>query len=155
MINARAESIWTKPAYRVAARKQRCLIPASCFFEWQKKGENSKQPYCIRPKDNTLFSFAGIWETWREKDTGKTIFSCAIITTRANTALQNLHDRMPVIVTEKDYDLWLDRSEQPPEKLQHLLEPISSEHLAIYAVSQTINTPANDSAELIDPIDED
>jgi putative SOS response-associated peptidase YedK len=112
MINARAETIFTKPAYKAAAKRHRCLIPASCFFEWKRTGEKKKQPYCIRPKDEGLFAFAGLWEHWQDKKSDKKIDSCTIVTTRANEAVAELHDRMPVIIGKDDFDLWLDRSMQ-------------------------------------------
>ncbi|MBS3777111.1 MAG: SOS response-associated peptidase [Bacteroidales bacterium] len=126
MINARAETMFTKPAYKSAAKRHRCLIPASCFFEWQRSYKGSKkQPYCIRPKDGGLFAFAGLWEHWQDEEAGKKIYSCTIITTRANEAVAELHDRMPVVIWKENFDLWLNRSVEDPEQLQPLLEPIS------------------------------
>ncbi|MDZ7761704.1 MAG: SOS response-associated peptidase [Desulfovermiculus sp.] len=111
MINARAETMFTKSAYKAAAQRLRCLIPASCFFEWQRSDKGSKkQPYCIRPKDEGLFAFAGLWEHWQDEEAGKKIDYCTIFTTRANEALAELHDRMPVIIGKADFDLRLDRS---------------------------------------------
>ncbi len=152
MINARAESIWTKPAYRVAARKQRCLIPASCFFEWRRKDEGNKQPYCIVPKKEKLFAFAGLWEHWEDQESGQKVNSCTIITTKANEAVQGLHDRMPVIILPDSYDLWLDRRVQDKDRLQPLLRPLPSELLNIYPVGFELNRPDNDSEEIIRPI---
>ncbi len=152
MINARSESIFTKPAYRSAARKRRCLIPASCFFEWKRKVKWSKQPYCIRPKYAQLFAFAGLYEHWEDQESGQKIDSCTIVTTRANDTVQKLHDRMPVIILKEDYDLWLDKKIQEPDKLQPLLEPIPSEAMEIYEVNLKVNNPANDSEEVIHPI---
>ncbi|MFO7801355.1 MAG: SOS response-associated peptidase [Desulfovermiculus sp.] len=83
MINACSESMFDKPAYRSAARKRSCLIPASCFLEWKRRGQGPKQPFCIRPRDTDLFAFAGIWERWEDKEAGYSINSCAIVTTRA------------------------------------------------------------------------
>ena len=152
LINARAESIFTKPTFRAAAKKRRCLIPASCFFEWKRSEEGPKQPYCIMPKQGVLFSFAGLWETWENKATGQKIHSCSIVTTRANDAVQQLHDRMPVVITEDNYDLWLDRNLQDPDSLRHLLEPIPGQRLKIYKVGLEVNNPANDSEEIIKPV---
>ncbi len=87
-------------AYKAAAKSQRCLIPASCFFEWQRTGEKKKQPYCIRPKDEGLFAFAGLWVHWQDEEADRKIDSCTIVTTRANEAVADLHDRMPVVNRE-------------------------------------------------------
>ncbi|MDZ7761699.1 MAG: SOS response-associated peptidase [Desulfovermiculus sp.] len=150
MINARAETIFTKPAYKTPAKRHRCLIPASCFFEWQRSDKGSKkQPYCIRPKDEGLFAFAGVWEHWQDKEAGKKINSYTIVTTRANKAVAELHDRMPVVIWKENFDLWLNRSVVDPEQLQPLLEPISSQELEIYPVGLEVNSPANDSEEVI------
>ena len=150
MINARAETIFTKPAYKAPAKRHRCLVPASCFFEWQRTAKGSrKQPYCIRPKDQGLFAFAGLWEHWQDEEADRKIDSCTIVTTQANEAVAELHDRMPVIIGEADFDLWLDRSVEDLERLQPLLEPVSGQELEIYPVGLEVNSPKNDSEELI------
>jgi len=149
MINARAETIFTKPAYKAPAKRHRCLIPANCFFEWKRAGEKKKQPYCIRPKNEGLFAFAGLWEHCEDQKSGHKIDSCTIVTTRANAAVAELHDRMPVIIGEADFDLWLDRSVEDPQRLLPLLEPISSQELEIYPVGLEVNSPKIDSVELI------
>ena len=149
MINNRAETIFTKPAYKAAAKGHRCLIPASCFFEWKRTGEKKKQPYCIRPKDEGLFAFAGLWEHWEDQEAGQKIDSCTIVTSQANEAVAALHDRMPVIIGEADFDLWLDRSVEDPEQLQPLLEPISNQELELYPVGLEVNSPGNDSEKVI------
>ncbi len=151
MINARAESLWAKPAYKAAAKRRRCLIPASCFFEWKRKEQGAKQPYCIRPKNGELFAFAGIWEHWEDSQSGQVINSCAIVTTQANEAVSELHDRMPVIVSPADYDVWLDRRVEQPENLQDLLEPSPNGELAMYPVSTEVNSPKNDHPGVIEP----
>ena len=152
LINARAESLFSKPTFRIAVKKKRCLIPASCFFEWKPSGEGPKQPYCIRPNKEDLFAFAGIWERWENKATGQKIYSCSIVTTRANEAVKQLHDRMPVIISKDEYDLWLDRNTLDPESLKHLLEPISDHCLEIYKVGLEVNNPANDTEEVVKPV---
>ena len=151
MINARAESLWSKPAYKAAARRRRCLIPASCFFEWKRKEQGAKQPYCIRPKNGDLFAFAGIWEHWEDSQSGQAINSCAIVTTHANEAVSELHDRMPVIVSPGDYEVWLDRRVEQSENLQGLLEPCPSGELEIYPVSTEVNSPKNDHPGVVEP----
>jgi putative SOS response-associated peptidase YedK len=93
----------------------------NCFFEWKRAGEKKKQPYCIRPKDEDLFAFAGLWEHWEDQEAGQKIDSCTIVTTQANEFVAELHDRMPVIIGKENFDLWLDRSVEDPERLQPLL----------------------------------
>jgi len=151
MINARAESLWTKPAFRAAARHRRCLIPADCFYEWRRQPTGPKQPFCIRPQGDSLFAFAAIWERFEEQDTGRRIDSCAIVTTRANDAVAVLHDRMPVIIAPQDYDPWLDHSLQEPQTLQRLLGPCPAAALRVYPVGPELNRPANDYPDLIQP----
>ncbi|MFW6314403.1 MAG: SOS response-associated peptidase, partial [Desulfohalobiaceae bacterium] len=101
-----------------------------------------------RPRNQELFAFAGIWERWEDKEAGQGINSCAIVTTRANEAVQELHDRMPVIISQEHFDLWLDRSQQDPEPMQPLLEPVGSMELQIYQVGLEVNNPENDSEEV-------
>jgi len=108
-INARAETVAEKPAYRAAFRRRRCLIAADGFYEW-KPGAPKKQPYYIRLKDGAPFAFAGLWEHWERE--GRTIESCSIIVTRANERVATIHDRMPVILDDDDLSLWLDPSFQ-------------------------------------------
>jgi len=152
MINARAESLWQKPAYKSAAKRRRCLVPASCFFEW-KRSDGSKQPYCIRPKRRELFAFAAIWERWKNSETGETIFSCAIVTTPANEAVSILHDRMPAILDRPSFDLWLDRTVRESTELQELLSPCPSDWLDLHPVSKRVNSPKNDTKDVVQPVD--
>ena len=149
MINARAETLWKKPAYKSAAKRRRCLVPASCFFEWKRKDKGAKQPYCIRPGQEELIAFAGIWEYWEDKEAGQSIYSCAIVTTAANDAVSNLHDRMPVIVLPSDYDLWLDNNIQESGELKELLKQCASDLLEIYPVSKEVNNPKNDNESVV------
>ena len=106
MINARAETVDSKPAYRNAFKHRRCLIPSEGFYEW-KAGAQGKTPYLIRRTDGAPFGMAGLWETWRDPD-GEPLESCTMIVTDANDLVRNLHDRMPVILSREDYDAWLD-----------------------------------------------
>jgi len=152
MINARAETMFDKPAFRAAARKRRCLIPASCFYEWQKQEQGARQPYCIRPGKGDLFAFAGIWEYTEVSGSEDVSFTCAIVTTRASEAVQPLHNRMPVIISRDSYGLWLDKSVQEPRFLKALFEPAASLSLRIYKVGFMVNNPANDSEDIIRPV---
>jgi putative SOS response-associated peptidase YedK len=152
MINARAESLWKKSAYKSAAKRRRCIVPASCFFEWR-RSDGTKQPYCLRPKGADLFAFAAIWERWSDPETEEAIFSCAIVTTPANEAVAELHDRMPAILDPSGFDLWLDRGVQESSALRELLQPCPSGWLELYPVSKRVNSPKNDSKEVVRPIE--
>jgi putative SOS response-associated peptidase YedK len=127
LINARADTLANKPTFRTAFRKRRCLIPADGFYEWQKVS-NQKQPSYVHRADNRPFVFAGLWERW---DGGPVIDSCTIVTTDANKALCNLHDRTPVILAPSDYGLWLDPDVQDPAALSHLTVHTSDRDLTI------------------------
>src|SRR5581483_4837729 len=120
MINARADSVATKPAYRDAFKSRRCLVVADGFYEWQKSGRR-KQPYYLRLRHDGPFGFAGVWEWWSKA--GQKIESCSIITTEANELLAGIHDRMPVIIPPEAYELWLSPDTQEIELLQSLLRP--------------------------------
>jgi len=147
MINARAETVATKPAFRVALRKRRCLIPADGFYEWQAVGRR-KQPVYITLKTREPFSFAGLWEAWTSPE-GKEIKTCTIITTEANEVLKSIHDRMPVILTREAEIIWLDPAIQDPVWLLPLLKPYLAEEMEVYPVSTLVNNPANDGPECI------
>ncbi len=146
MINARAETVADKPAYRAAFRRRRCLLPADGFYEWQAQADG-KQPWHIRMKDSNVFAFAGLWEHWEGDD--QVIESCTIIVTGANEVVRPIHDRMPVIINRSDYDQWLDPEVQQAEKLAPLLRPFASEQMTVYPVSKRVNSPARDDVDCI------
>jgi putative SOS response-associated peptidase YedK len=148
MINARAETVATKPAFRDAFRRRRCLVAADGFYEW-KRQKGAKQPHYIRLIQDRPFAFAGLWEHWHKGDVA--IESCTIITIEANTLLHPLHNRMPVIVDAEQYDLWLDPAVQDPMVLKPLLVPYPAEDMVIYAVSTLVNSPRHDTPQCIDP----
>lgn len=147
MINARAETVATKPAFRSALRKRRCLIPADGFYEWQQQGRR-KQPVYITLKSREPFSFAGLWDAWVSPD-GEEIKTCTIITTEANDLLKPIHDRMPVILTRDAEAVWLDPAIQEPAQLLPLLTPYPSEQMKAYPVSTWVNNPANDGPQCV------
>jgi putative SOS response-associated peptidase YedK len=149
MINARAETLLEKRSFKKAFQKQRCLIPADSFYEW-KTEDGNKQPMRIQRKDKTPFAFAGLWETWQDDD-GSNIYTCTIITTEANSFMQLIHHRMPVILPANSQDIWLDRNHQDTETLQQILKPFSEE-LTAYPVSTLVNSPKNNREELINPL---
>jgi len=147
MINARAESLTQKSAFKNAFRYRRCLIPASGFYEWQKTN-GRKQPWFITLKDTDLFAFAGLWERWKSPETDEIIESCTIITTDSNELVKRLHDRMPAIIPPKEYDAWLSPATKP-EGLLHFLKPYPSSKMTAWPVSPLVNNPRNDGSECI------
>ncbi len=150
MINARAETLADKPAFRAAYKRRRCLIPASGFYEWRKEpGSKSKTPMHIRMKSGQPFAFAGLWEIWHPGD--EHLLSCTIITTDANELLTPIHDRMPVILPPDAYEQWLDPQERADGGLRNLLKPYPSDEMEAYPVSTLVNSPANDTPECILP----
>jgi putative SOS response-associated peptidase YedK len=142
MINARAETLAEKPAFRAALKKRRCIIPADGFFEWKKLGK-VKQPVHIVLKSREPFGFAGLWEHWKSPD-GEEILSCTIITTEANELLKAVHERMPVILSREAEAVWLDPKIQEPEKLLPLLKQFPSDKMEFYPVSREVNSPTFD-----------
>lgn len=149
MINARSETVADMPAYRNAFRRRRCLLPADGFFEW-KRLDKRKQPYFLSLRDGRLFAFAGLWERW-EGGGGQTVESCTILTTAPNELVRPLHDRMPVILPEEAYDLWLDPEIRTVERLLGLLRPFPAERMLACPVETLVNNPANDDERCIRP----
>lgn len=148
MINARAEAVADKPAWRGAFRHRRALIPADGFYEWQAV-DGGKQPWFIRLADRVPFVMAAIWEQW--KGDGGIIESCAVITTAANTAVAHLHERMPVILHRTDIDEWLAADTSPGRALE-LLQPYPADEMELYPVSRAVNSARNGSSDLIEPL---
>jgi putative SOS response-associated peptidase YedK len=151
MINARAETLIDKPSFRNAYKKKRCLIVADSFYEWKRIDSKTKIPMRIKLKSNELFSMAGLWENWKSPD-GKSIYSCSVITTSPNALVQDIHDRMPVILKPDDEKYWLDPSITDTTKLNPLLKPLDHALMEAYEVSPLVNSPKNNSIELIQKI---
>lgn len=149
MINARAETLTERSSFRNALRTRRCLIPADGWYEWRHAGAK-RQPYFFQIGDGKPFAFA-VWEC-RPGDDGDWIESCAIITTRANDAVESVHDRMPAILPAEHHDLWLDPAVQNAKQVQPLLKPYSSEALTVYPVSTRVNSGRADTAQLTAPV---
>jgi len=149
MINARGETLAEKPSFRTALKKRRCLVLADGFYEWKREGK-SKTPMYIQLKDGQPFAFAGLWEVWKSPD-DKLIRTCTIITTEPNALLKKIHDRMPVVLPPKAYDLWLSPDELPAEKTLPLLKPFAAAQMKAYAVSPLVNNPKYDSKECVAP----
>lgn len=154
LINARAESILEKPAFRGAIRHRRCLIPADGFYEWCKQpGTRTKQPYAIHAIDRRPLFFGGIWEHWLGAD-GSELESCAIVTTEANRDLAEIHERMPLILPPDVFDAWLDRTVQNPTRIASLLNPPEAGHLRAYKITTAVNNVRHDDASLLQPLPE-
>lgn len=146
MINARSESLLEKPAFRDAFLKQRCLVPVSGFFEWKKEGPE-KIPFYIKMKNDSLFAFAGLYDSWIDSQ-GKEVKSYTIITTLANELVSQIHNRMPAILDRNEENIWLDR-ETSIDKLSAVLHSFPGETLISYPVSKLVNNPENDTVEVI------
>ncbi|QDX94370.1 SOS response-associated peptidase [Brevibacillus laterosporus] len=142
MINAKAETIREKPSFKNLFIRKRCIIPADGFYEWMKIG-NDKQPMRIMVKDKGVFSLAGLYDTWKSPDGGR-INTCTIITTKPNTLMADIHDRMPVIIKREDESLWLNRDVQDGELLESLLLPFEEEQMQAYPVSKMVGNVRND-----------
>jgi putative SOS response-associated peptidase YedK len=145
LVNARADTLANKPAFRDAYRRRHCLVPADAFYEW-KPVEGRRQPYCIRMRDQGLFGMAGLWERWKDPS-GQVVESCTIVTVDANSLVAPLHDRMPLILTPSDYDAWLaaGTSAVPPA--------IPAEEMVAYPVSPLVSNAKNDVPACLVPID--
>ena len=144
MINARSETVATKPAFRAAMKRRRCLVPTDGYFEWVKVGKQ-KQPFWIRMRDKRPFLMAGLWETWRPKDSDDApLETFTILTTSSNSLTQDIHDRMPVILYPNDYDRWLDPNVEDASQLNYMFEPHDSELMRLDAVSNRVNSVRND-----------
>ena len=150
MINARAETAAEKPSFRTPLRKQRCIIPASGFYEWKRDGQR-KQPYFFRGTDDTPLAFAGLWERWRDPS-GTPIHTCTILTTAANATVAQVHHRMPVVLSPESFDAWLDAPRTPVDAVSSLMAPCLDRSLHAYPVSTLVNNARNDEPRCIEPL---
>ncbi len=150
LINARGETVAEKPSFRDAFRKRRCLIPADGFYEW-KKLSTGKQPFVLRRKGGGPIALAGLWSSWKDRETGEELETCAIVTTTPNELAATVHDRMPVILGHDARTAWLD-PEAPPEILAALLAPYPAAEMETYPVSRRVNDPGNDDPACIEPL---
>jgi len=147
--NARAETVATKPMFRDAFKRSRCVIPASGYYEWQPT-PTGKQPYYITSTDDAVLSFAGLSDQWHNAETGERVASCTIIVTEANDATRAIHGRMPAVLAEPDVDAWLAGAAGP-----ELLRPAPSDSLRLWPVSRRVNrTGQADDPSLIEPVTE-
>jgi putative SOS response-associated peptidase YedK len=158
MINARAESVTDKNAYKRAFQKRRCIIPADGFFEWKKiPGQKTKQPYFIHRADGEPMAFAGLWEVWRPKDApddSEPLRTCTIITGEPNEKVADIHDRMPVMLPPSAWAEWLDRDNADVETLGKFLVPAPASLYALHPVTRAVNNVQENGPELIDPAEE-
>ena len=154
MCNARAETLAERNAFKTAYRRRRCVIPADGFYEWKLNPDGkTKQPMYVRRKDAKPFGLAGLWESWQD-DKGNELRSATIITTRPNALMAQMHDRMPVVLHEKDLTRWLDPEEHVhPEDFDDLLVPYPAEPMEAYPVSKMVNSPRNEGPELVKPVE--
>lgn len=152
-INARAETAAHKPMFRAAMRHRRCLIPASGFYEWQKRPGAGKQPWVFTSSCGEVLAFAGLWECW-QGPSGEQVDTAAIVTTEANGVVAPIHGRMPVLVNRADFALWLDRDVVNAQDLTHLLRPAQVDVLQAHPVSTAVNSPRNDGPQLIEPLEQ-
>ncbi|MFW9788865.1 MAG: SOS response-associated peptidase [Candidatus Thorarchaeota archaeon] len=150
MINARAETVAEKPAYRSAFKKRRCLILADGFYEWQKVGK-VKIPTHIRLKSRGPFAFAGLYEYWKTKS-GKMLESCTIVTTTPNELMKSIHRRMPVILSPEHEAAWLDPTNEDVSELMKLLQPYNPAVMEAYEVSEYVNSPSNQGPLCTKPV---
>jgi putative SOS response-associated peptidase YedK len=152
MINARAETVAEKPAFRRAFRKRRCLVVADGYYEWRKVGRE-KQPHYIRMQDEQPFAMAGLWERWRGSAAARLdepLDSCTVITTESNELTKDIHDRMPVILPEQHWDVWLDPELEEVTALQPLLQPYASAAMKMDLVSKYVNNARHEDARCIE-----
>ena len=143
-INAMSETAAQKPAFRDALRRRRCLIPADGFFEWKKTGPKDKQPYNIGLPHDSIFAFAGLWDRWRDPNHHVLLETCTILTTRPNSVVAEVHDRMPAILDPDDYERWLDPGITNSEMILESLKPFDATPMRKHPVSSRVNRPEND-----------
>ncbi|MCX2723379.1 SOS response-associated peptidase [Roseibium salinum] len=152
-VNAKSETVATNGMFRAAYRSRRALMPIDGYFEWQAvRGQRVKQPYAISMTDDKPFALAAIWEVWRNPETGAAVRTFCVLTCPANDLMARIHDRMPVIIDPVDYGHWLSIDTEDPSDL---LKPYPSERLKMWPVSTRVNSPRNDTPDILDPFDPD
>ncbi len=149
LINTRSETLASKRTFKDALRKRRCLLPADGFYEWKTNPFGERCPIYFRFKSHKPFAFAGLWEPTRVG--GELSKTATIITTHSNSLIEPIHDRMPVILMEEDYQRWLDAAEKEPEDLLSMLKPFPAEEMEAIEVSKAVNNPKNEGTECIEP----
>ncbi|WGU96916.1 SOS response-associated peptidase [Paenibacillus dendritiformis] len=150
-MNARAETLRSKPAFRLPFERKRCLIPADGFYEWRTEPDGTKQPIRIVRRDGGLFQFAGLYDTWFDAE-GRKVSTCTIITTEPNELMAPIHDRMPVIVPPEQMTMWLDRGTTDTLRLEPLLRPCPADELRAYPVHKRVGNAKTDDPACIEPL---
>ena len=150
LINARSESLSTRPAFRAAFKRRRCLVPATGFYEW-KASESGKVPYYVHLKDNSMFALAGLYEHWKPPE-GQTIRTFTIVTTRSNELSVEIHNRMPVILRRKDEQKWISDGVLEDQDLERIFEPYPAGKMEYHEVSRDVNNARNEGEDLIAPV---
>ena len=151
MINAKSETLFEKPSFRNLIKNRRCMVISDGFYEWKPLASKHKQPYRIGLKGDELFAFAGLWDSWVDKETGEIIHSFTIITIEANTLVAPIHNRMPVILKRDDEEKWISKNSDK-DVITKLLQSFPSEKMKSYTVSDKVNSPKNDSEDLVEEI---
>ena len=149
--NARADGLFDKPSFRQAARRRRCLLPASGFYEWQATPAG-KQPWYFSAGDGQPLAMAGLFEAWRQTDSEEWLLTCCVITVAANALMAPIHDRMPALLAPEHWSAWLDRGEQEPARLAPLLMPCAPELLQAWPVSRAVSRGTAEGEALITPL---
>ena len=152
LINAKAETVAEKPAFRDAFQLRRCLIPADGFYEWKRLDAKTRQPYAIAMKDRSMFGFAGLWERWTDRASGETVRSCTIITTAPNEVCAAIHDRMPVIVDRADYENWLGEAPVDAGRLLGMLKSFPAQKMMAFPVDPRVGNVKYDEPSLTEPV---
>ena len=148
-INAKSETVATSSAFREAWKFRRCLVPADWFYEWQKTDEKTKQPFAIAMKDDSMFAFAGLWESWKDKATGEKLRTYTILTTDPNELMEPIHSRMPVILAPEDYERWMAPTD-PGHLPIDLLKPFPAEEMKAWKVGLAVGNTRNNDPSLIE-----
>jgi putative SOS response-associated peptidase YedK len=157
LINARAETVESSPAFRTSYARHRCIVPADAFYEWRRERDPAtgrtirSEPFAVRRTDGELLALAGLWSSWRDPATAARLYTCTILTTDPNELVARIHDRMPVLLDPADWDAWLAEA-TPPEQLRALLRPAPAGPLDAYAVSPAVNNVRNEGPELLAPL---
>lgn len=150
-INARAETVASKPTFAESFQRRRCLVPADGFYEWQRHPDGSRTPYFVHRADGAPMAFAGLWASWRDSEDGSRLLSCAIVTTQASGGIAALHERMPVMLEPNSFSDWLD-PDADPAQLRHLLASAGPDALTWRRVGTDVNSVRNNHPGLVTPV---
>lgn len=157
LINARAETVESSPAFRTSFRRHRCIVPADAFYEWRRERDPAtgkvirSEPFAVRREDGEPLALAGLWASWRDPDTEERLYTCSIITTDPNELMARIHDRMPVVLDRSDWDTWLAEGTAADE-LRSLMHPYPADQLRAYAVSPAVNNVRSEGPDLLAPL---